>query len=91
MIKKAKKLTQSEKTKEIIESAIANIKPSLSVTDCEFVGAKYDAKAVDAIATIASGLVENAKALGKLAEVLSASQVDIEAMIKVNSPIGEAP
>jgi len=40
-------------------------------------------KAVDAISTIAEGLVENAVALGKLAEVLKASNVTIEPMIKI--------
>jgi hypothetical protein len=48
-----------------------------------FVGVEYDAKAVDAINLIARGLISNAESLGKLAEVLQASNVTIEAMIKV--------
>ncbi len=54
-----------------------------SATGCSFVGVQYDAKAVDSIKTIADGLVENAKALGKLAEVLKASNVTIEALLRL--------
>lgn len=54
-----------------------------SMENCNFVGVQYDAKAVDAITKIADGLCENAKALGLLAQVLNASNVKIEALVKV--------
>lgn len=55
-----------------------------TIANCMLVGVQYDATAVVAISTIADGLVENAKALGKLAEVLRASNVHIESMIKID-------
>jgi hypothetical protein len=58
-------------------------KPSTTVQNCSFVGVQFDAKAVDAIRTIAEGLVENAKALGALAGVLKASNVNLECMVKI--------
>lgn len=59
------------------------VKPKITISDCKFVGVMFDAKAVGAIDTIASGLVENAKALGVLARVLNASNVNIETMLEV--------
>jgi len=56
------------------------------IQDCNFVGVKFDAKAVNAIEAIATGLIENAKALGLLAQVLHASNVYVEALLKVESP-----
>lgn len=53
------------------------------VTNCAFTGVNFDKAAVDAITTIAEGLIENAKALGQLAHVLKASNVNIEAMLKI--------
>ena len=64
--------------KAIDESSTGNV-----ITDCDFNAVKFDEKAVDAISTIADGLVENAKALGKLAEVLKASNVEVDCMLKV--------
>lgn len=58
---------------------------SKTISDCNFVGVQFDAQAVSAINTIAIGLVENAKGLGKLAEVLRASNVTIEAMVRVDN------
>lgn len=55
------------------------------IEGCTFVGAQYDAKAVQAIERIAQGLVENATSLGKLADVLRSSNVDIDCMIKIDS------
>ena len=59
------------------------IHPSTVVENCTFIGAQYDAKAVDAITKIADGLLENAKALGSLARVLQASSVNIETMLRL--------
>lgn len=54
-----------------------------TVENCSFTGVQFDAKAVDAIQTIAEGLLENAKSLGKLSEVLRAGNVHIDAMVKI--------
>ena len=54
-----------------------------TIKNCTFTGVHYDEKAVDAINLIDTGLVENAKALGSLAHVLKASNVEIECMIKL--------
>jgi hypothetical protein len=53
------------------------------IKDSSFVGVQYDAKACDAITKIADGLIENAKALRSLAEVLKASNVTLECLLKV--------
>ena len=55
-----------------------------TITGCNFIGVQYDAKAVNAIETIAAGLVENAKALGSLAQVLKASNVEIASMLRID-------
>ncbi len=54
-----------------------------TIKDCNFVGVQFDAKAVEAIKAIAEGLIENAKGLHALATVLKASNITIEAMVKV--------
>lgn len=55
----------------------------MDIKDNTFIGAKYDAKAMDTVNTIAEALFQNALALGHLAKVLVASNVTIEAMLKV--------
>ena len=66
---------------EKLEALVANAQ-SNCFDSCSFTGGNYDAKAVEAIQTIALGLVANAEALGKLAEVLKASNVYIDALVK---------
>ncbi len=62
----------------------ANKTPTKNVVqNCTLVGVQYDAKAVSAVQTIAEGLVENAKALGSLAEVLKASNVEIDTLLRL--------
>ena len=78
-----KKETQEQKVKRLIDDALER-KSKKIITGCNFIGVQYDAKAVDTITTIAEGLVVNAKALGKLAEILKSSNVEIEAMLKVD-------
>lgn len=69
--------------RKVIREEIKELPATGTVIEgCHFVGVQYDAKAVDAIQTIANGLVANAQALGKLAEVLKASNVTIEALVK---------
>jgi hypothetical protein len=58
-------------------------KPMTSITNCNFTGVHYDAKAVAAIEMIAAGLVENARALGKLSDVLKSSNVTIDTLMKI--------
>lgn len=79
------KLTKSQKEfiSEISREALNGA--GKSIRDCSFVGVQYDAKAVNAIETIAQGLVENAKALGALAQILRASNVEIQAMVRMDS------
>lgn len=59
--------------------------PGTEITGCNFVGVQFDAKAVNAIETIALGLVENAKALGALAQVLKASNVTLETLLRIDN------
>lgn len=59
------------------------IEKGTSISGCTFVGVMFDEKAVDAVTTLASGLLENARALGVLARVLNGSNVKIETMIEV--------
>ena len=53
------------------------------ITDCQFYGVKYDKEFVTVAQTIADGLVVNAKALQDLAKILKGSEVNIEAMLKL--------
>ena len=55
-----------------------------AIKDVTCIGVQWDATAVGAVQTIADGLVENARALGKLAEVLKSSHVKIDSMIRVD-------
>ena len=58
---------------------------NISVSHCHLNGVHFDAKAVEAITTIAEGLVETARALGNLAHVLRASNVHIDTMMKIDA------
>lgn len=53
------------------------------INNCNFAGVQWDAKAVDTVTKIADGLIQNAKGLTVLAEVLKASNVTIETMLKI--------
>ena len=74
---------EKQNLSEIVAEVVAKTNGK-TVTGCNFVGVQYDAKAVNAIETIAAGLVENAKALGALAQVLKASNVEIAAMLRID-------
>lgn len=80
----AKRETQEQKIKRLLDQYNKE-HTGTTISNNSFVGVQYDEKAVEAITTIAEGLVINAESLGKLAEVLKASNVNIEAMIKVDS------
>ena len=53
------------------------------IKNCTAIGVQYDAKALDTITMLASALEENAAAIGALARVLRASNVNVEALFKV--------
>ena len=69
-----------------VKQAVESVNAGNTITDSCFYGVKWDAEAVDAVQTIAEGFLENAKGLSKLAEVLKASNVNIEAMIRMDNP-----
>jgi urease gamma subunit len=75
----------SKAAKDFISAEIAKVKTGTSVTNSTFNGVHFDAKAVEAVSLIAEGLIENAKGLRSLAEVLKASNVNIETLLKVGN------
>ena len=86
-------MSKKTTTEKYIEKAVKEAKKELSgtnISNCNFAGVKFDAKAVEAICKIADALslnaeacVENAEALKKLSYVLNASDVKIESLIKL--------
>lgn len=74
---------EKQKLEEIVAEVVAKTNGK-TITGCNFVGVQYDAKAVNAIEIIATGLVENAKALYSLSQVLKASNVEIAAMLRID-------
>lgn len=73
-----------QKLKRIISEELADAHKS-EITGCNFVGVQFDARAVDAVQTIAEGLVTNAEALKQLAYVLKASHVHIESLLRIDA------
>jgi len=57
---------------------------STTLKNCTFYALRFDEKAVNAIDSIATGLIENARGLGALAQVLKASNVSIECLLKID-------
>jgi hypothetical protein len=57
--------------------------PTTRIENSEFYGVRWDAQAVSAIQTVADGLLANAQALGKLAEVFKSQNINIECLIKI--------
>lgn len=53
------------------------------IRDCNFYGVKWEASAVKAVQTIADSLLEQARACTNLIEVFRASNVQIDAMVKI--------
>lgn len=90
--KKPKNSAVIEKAIEEAVNAAADKLSSKHIESCSFVGVQWDAKAVDAVSKIADGLAENARSqrataegLKTLAEVLKASNVSIETMMKITN------
>lgn len=80
-----KKKTPTQKyIDKALKKAVEDSKAT-SMIHCNFVGVQFDAKATEAITTIAEGLIVNAQALGDLAQALKASNVTIESMVKMGS------
>ena len=59
------------------------IKQIPTVSNCQFYGVKWDATSVAVVQTIADGLVENAKGLNKLAEVLKSQNVVVNGLLTI--------
>lgn len=87
MTTKTKEAAKRKTTEQKIEAAVCKAfekqRQGNVITNCNFAGVKFDEAATEAITTIAEGLVENAKALGQLAYVLKASNVEMETMLKI--------
>jgi predicted peroxiredoxin len=83
LVKKRKVTKKRETQEQMIRRVIAENHTSHIVKNCQFNGVKFDEAATETITTIAEGLVENAKALGQLAYVLKASNVEIETLVKI--------
>lgn len=86
----AKKTKEQKLIEEAVKAAIAE-KQGVSITESNFAGVHFDAKACETIETIGQALVENAKAcaenakaLGDLAKVLKASNVEVECLLKLS-------
>jgi len=54
-----------------------------TVTNSQFYGVHWDAKSVEAIQTVADGLVANAQALGALAQVFKSQNIRVECLLKI--------
>lgn len=81
--KSAKRKTTEQKIENAVCKAFEKQQQGHVITNCNFAGVQFDKAATEAITTIAEGLVENAKALGQLAYVLKASNVELETMLKI--------
>lgn len=51
--------------------------------NCTFTGVEFDKSVVGTMSSIAEGLIQNAKGLKALAEVFSASHIQVETMVHV--------
>ena len=79
-----KRETQEDKISRLLDAAIEKHSgSSATITGCSFTGVQFDEAATEAITTIAEGLLQNAKALGNLALVLKASNVEVDTFIKI--------
>ena len=58
--------------------------PTTLIQNCDFYGVKWDAQAINTVQTVAEGLLANARALEKLADVFAAQNVQIDSLLIVN-------
>lgn len=86
----AKETTTEKYIKKAVEATSRKLKGT-RFEGCEFIGVKFDEKAIETIEMIASALEENATAcaqnaiaLGSLAQTLSASNVKIDTMVNIS-------
>ena len=62
---------------------------SLTIQNNEFVGVKFTEPASQAIQTLAEALLENARAIGRLADVFKANNITVESLLKLErTPYG---
>jgi len=59
--------------------------PQTNLTGCSFYGVKWDEKATEAVSIVATGLLENAKALHKLADLFNSQHITIDCLLKVDN------
>ncbi len=78
-----KRETQEQKIRRIMKEELQEVSLGHTLENCTFQGVKFDSAATDAISLIAERLIENAKGLGALSEVLKASNVSVECMVKL--------
>ena len=71
--------------KKNMKNAMNNDNCKTNISNCTFHAVKWDVAATNMAQTIADALKVNAEALSKLAEVLKASNVTVDSMIKVVS------
>ena len=57
--------------------------PSTTIQNSTFYGVHWDAQAVAAVQTVADGLVANAQALGKLADLFKSQNIEFECLVKI--------
>ena len=79
-----KKKSQLEKVEDSINKAVKEAKGGNVIQDCTMYGVKYDEEFAKVANNLALGFIENAKGMSKLADILSSSNVEIEALIKVS-------
>lgn len=86
----AKKTKEQKLIEQAVSAALAG-KQGTTITQSEFNGVKFDAKACETIETVGQALIENAKActenaraLQSLVAVLKASNVEIECLLKLS-------
>lgn len=87
----AKKTKEQQLIEQAVAAALAG-KQGTTVSDSNFYGVHFDARACETIETIGQALVknaeacaENAKALGALSAVLKTSNVNIECLLKLET------
>ena len=82
-----KRKTQAEKINDAVELALKKErenKKSIEITGCSFSAISLDKSAINTISLIAEGLIENAKALGNLAQMLKATNIKIDSLVNIS-------
>ena len=74
----------AKKTKEPAQP----VRPAVNITGCTFNGTqiKWDQQALDAVETVADGLLETAEGLNKLAGLFSEQKINIGPLLQIGEP-----